>query len=52
MLDINDIASKLNIDLKYVENYGKHKAKISLDIMDELKDNNNGKLILQKERNR
>ena len=36
MLDINDIARKLDIDLKYIENYGKYKAKISLDIMENL----------------
>ena len=46
ILDINDIAAKLNIDSKYIENYGKHKAKISLDIMKELKEKQNGKLIL------
>lgn len=46
ILEINDIASKLNIDDKYIENYGKYKAKISLDIMDEVKDKKNGKLIL------
>ena len=26
MLEINDIASKLSIDDKYIENYGKYKA--------------------------
>jgi len=46
MLDINDIASRLEIDNKYIENYGKYKAKISLDIIDELKNRKNGKLIL------
>lgn len=46
MLDIDDVTSKLGIDKKYVENYGKYKAKISLDIMNDIKDNNNGKLIL------
>ncbi len=46
MLEINDIASKLNIDDKYIENYGKYKAKISLDIMSELSGKENGKLIL------
>ena len=46
MLDINEIANKLNINNKYVESYGKYKAKISLEIIDQLKDKNNGKLIL------
>ena len=46
MLEINDIASKLSIDDKYTENYGKYKAKISLDIMNELENKESGKLIL------
>lgn len=46
MLEINKIADKLNIDSKYIENYGKYKAKISLDIMNELASKENGKLIL------
>ena len=46
MLEINDIASKLGIDNKCIENYGKYKAKISLDIMSELENRKNGKLIL------
>ena len=46
MLEINEIASKLNIANKYVENYGRYKAKISLDITDELKNKKDGKLIL------
>ena len=46
MLEINDIASKLSIDDKYIENYGKYKAKISLDIMNELENKESGKLIL------
>ena len=46
MLEINMVANKLNIDNKYIENYGKYKAKISLDIMNELKDKKDGKLIL------
>lgn len=46
MLEIDKIASKLEIDNKYIENYGKYKAKISLDIMRELRNKKNGKLIL------
>ena len=34
------------IDNKYIENYGKYKAKISIDIMSEIKNKKNGKLIL------
>ena len=37
MLEIDRVASKLDIDSKYIENYGKYKAKISLDIMRELR---------------
>ena len=43
---ISKIASKLNIDDKYVEPYGKYKAKINIDVMKELKDKKDGKLIL------
>lgn len=46
MLNINDIASKLEISDEYVEGYGKYKAKISLDIMSELEGRSDGKLIL------
>lgn len=46
MLEIENIANKLNIDNKYIEQYGKYKAKISLDIMKDLKDKKDGKLIL------
>ena len=45
MLNINEIARKLNIDDKYLECYGKYKAKINLDINNELCDKNS-KLIL------
>ena len=44
--NIYEIASKAGIDEKYVEPYGKFKAKIDLSIMNELKDNKDGKLIL------
>ena len=45
MLNIKEIATKLNIKEDYLEPYGKYKAKINLDIEKELK-NNNSKLIL------
>lgn len=44
MKPINQIADKLNIPQNYIENYGKYKAKISLDVMNENKPN--GKLVL------
>ena len=44
--NIYEIASKVNIDEKYVEPYGKYKAKIDTAILDELKDKKNGKLVL------
>lgn len=44
--NINEIAKKLNIDEKYVEQYGKYKAKISNDLYKELENKENGKLIL------
>ena len=46
MLEINDVAKKLEIDSKYLENYGKYKAKISLEITQEIDKRKNGKLIL------
>ena len=44
---IQSIAEKLGIEDKYLEQYGKFKAKIDLSIIPEkLQDNDNGKLIL------
>ncbi|MBE6139246.1 MAG: formate--tetrahydrofolate ligase [Firmicutes bacterium] len=45
MLNIKEIASKLNISEDYLENYGKYKAKINLDI-DNILNKEDGKLIL------
>ena len=45
MLVIDDIADKLNISRDYLEHYGKYKAKINLDILNNLK-REEGKLIL------
>ena len=45
-LDIKKIAKKLDIGSRYLECYGKDKAKINLSIMNKLKDKENGKLIL------
>lgn len=43
---INEIADAIGIDQKYVENYGTDKAKINLDIWDEFKGKDDGKLVL------
>ncbi|GHU67356.1 formate--tetrahydrofolate ligase [Clostridia bacterium] len=43
---INVIADKLGIDDKYVENYGKYKAKIDYNLLNEYEDKPDGKLIL------
>ncbi len=43
---ILEIAKKLNIDEKYIEQYGNYKAKIDYRLMEELKDKKDGKLIL------
>ena len=45
MLEIDDIADKLNISRDYLEHYGKYKAKINLDVLKDLK-KEDGKLIL------
>ena len=44
--NIGEIAKKIKVNEDYLEQYGKYKAKISLDIRNDLKDENNGKLIL------
>jgi formate--tetrahydrofolate ligase len=43
---IGEIASHLGIPAASIENYGRYKAKISLDYIDSLKDRPDGKLIL------
>ena len=45
MLEIDEIARKLNVNGKYLEHYGKYKAKINLNILNDLK-KKDGKLIL------
>ena len=45
-LDIKKIAKKLNIGNRYLECYGKNKAKIDLSIMKKIESNPTGKLIL------
>lgn len=44
--NINEIADRLKIDQEYLEQYGKYKAKISLNYYEKIKDNKDGKLIL------
>ena len=46
MLHIRDIANKLDIDEKYIEQYGNHKAKIDYNLLLDMKDKPSGKLVL------
>lgn len=43
---INEIAEKLGVPDKYVDNYGKYKGKIDYRLLEDLKDQANGKLVL------
>jgi len=44
--NINEISKKVEINDEYLEQYGKYKAKLNLDILKSLQHKNNGKLIL------
>ncbi|HVH81352.1 MAG TPA: formate--tetrahydrofolate ligase, partial [Stellaceae bacterium] len=46
MRPIGEIAAKLSIPEEALSPYGRYKAKVSLDYVDSLKDQPNGKLIL------
>ena len=46
MNPITEVAASLGIDEKYVEQYGRYKAKISLDVWRELEKKPDGRLIL------
>lgn len=46
MKNIKDIANSLNISDEYLEMYGKYKAKINLNILRDIGDKKDGKLIL------
>ena len=46
MKNISDIANNAGVDEKYLEHYGKYKAKIDLSILKDKKDSHDGKLIL------
>ena len=46
ILPISEVAAKLGLNEDQLEHYGKYKAKISLDVLEEKKDKEDGKLIL------
>lgn len=46
MIHIREVAAQLNISEDELELYGKYKAKLSDELMERIKDNKNGKLIL------
>ena len=46
MKPIGEVAEKLGISLDELELYGKYKAKLSDELWDRIKDNEDGKLIL------
>ena len=46
MIPIRDVASQLGITEDDLELYGKYKAKLSDELMEKVKDNKDGKLIL------
>lgn len=46
MIPISEIAEKINIDSKYLEPYGKYKAKLPDELYEDIKDRPDGKLIL------
>ena len=46
MLDIKEIAKKINIDEEDLELYGKYKAKLSNSLKEKIKNNPDGKLVL------
>ncbi len=46
MEHINKIAEKLNLSEDYIEQYGKYKCKLSLEIFEKNKEKKNGKLVL------
>lgn len=46
MLPIDEVAAKLNISEDDLIHYGKYKAKVSLDVIERLKDKPDGKLVL------
>ncbi|HPW53754.1 MAG TPA: formate--tetrahydrofolate ligase, partial [Erysipelotrichaceae bacterium] len=43
---ILEVARKIDIDEKYIEQYGNYKAKIDYCLLEDLKDRQDGRLIL------
>src|SRR5699024_4770494 len=46
MLHIKEVAEKIGLSEEELELYGAHKAKVSLDVLEKLKDKKDGKLVL------
>ena len=46
MKNIREIAAELNLSEDDIDQYGKYKCKISLDVLERNKDNKKGKLVL------
>ena len=46
LMHIKEVAAKLNITEDDLEFYGKYKAKLSDELWDKVKDNQDGKLVL------
>ncbi len=46
IIPIKDVASSIGITEDHLEYYGKHKAKLTDDLWNEVKDNEDGKLVL------
>lgn len=46
MLNILEVATKLGLTADDIEQYGKYKAKVNLDVLEQRKDKKDGKLIL------
>lgn len=46
MVKISEIAKKIGVDEKYLENYGNYKSKIDSRVLEELKDKKDSKLVL------
>ncbi len=46
MLPISEVAERLNLTEEDLTHYGKYKAKVNLDVLERLKDKEDGKLVL------
>ena len=46
MKPIFEIAQAAHIDEKYIDQYGRYKAKVNLSLLEDKKDQKNGKLVL------